>query len=323
MKKKFYIIAAFTLAAAMLTLSSCLKDPRAQDFSNVGTLVELPLEAYNGVGALVAEALPIQATPQIIPIVVNVASPKALSTPLTVTLGLDAAALTAYNHANGLDTGGNVPYTLPPANSFSIPSFKVTIPAGQHTATLNVSIISSNLDPSGLYIIPLTITDGGGQKISNYKTVLLNVQAKNKYDGAYTATGTFTDTANPAITDAGIYPYDIYLETLGAASVGFYDPNNGFYHLINSGGTNSIYGEFAPVFNFDLTTNKITSVVNYYGQPSPGRVRAARIDVTGVNALTGTPGSAGSVIKVKYVMTQGGNDRTFFDETYKYTGPRP
>jgi hypothetical protein len=323
MKKKLYLITTLILSVAVLSLSSCLKDPRAQDFSNVGTLVELPLEAYTGVGKLVPEALPIQTTPQNIPVVINIASPKPLSSALTVTLAVDNNALTAYNHANGLDTGGNVPYTLPPANSYAISSLKVTIPAGQHTATLNVAITSSNLDPSGLYVIPISIVDGGGQKISNYKTVLLNVQAKNKYDGAYTATGTFTDTAAPTITAAGIYPYDIYLVTQSATSVAFEDPSNGFYHLINSGGTNSIYGEFAPVFNFDPTTNVITSVVNYYGQPSPGRVRAARIDVTGVNALTGTPGTAGSVIKVKYVMTQGGADRTFFDETYTYTGTRP
>jgi hypothetical protein len=322
MKKRFYIITTFILSAAVLTMSSCLKDPRAQDFSNVGTLIELPLEAYNGVGALVPEALPIQTTAQTIPVVVNVAAPKALSSALTVTLVLDTAAITAYNTANGLTVADGTAFSLPPSNAYSIPNFKVTIPAGQHTASLNVSVISSNLDPAGLYIIPLTIVDASGQKISNYKTVLLNVQAKNKYDGAYTATGSFTDTAAPTITDDGIYPYDIYLVTLGANSVGFYDPNNGFLHLINSGGTNSVYGEFAPVFNFDAN-NKITSVVNYYGQPSPGRVRAARIDVTGVNALSGTPGTAGSVIKVKYVMTQAGADRTFFDETYTYTGTRP
>jgi hypothetical protein len=322
MKKRFYIITTFILSLAVLTMSSCLKDPRAQDFSNVGALVELPLEAYNGVGKLVAEALPIQTTPQTIPVVVNIAAPKALGSATTVTLLLDTAAITAYNTANGLTAADGTAYTLPPSNSFTISSYKVTVPAGQHTANLNISITSSNLDPAGLYIIPITIVDGGGQKISNYKTVLLNVQAKNKYDGAYTATGTFTDTAAPTITADGIYPYDIYLVTLGATSVGFYDPNNGFLHLINSAGTNSVYGEFAPVFNFDASNN-ITSVVNYYGQPSPSRVRAARIDVTGVNALTGTPGSVGSVIKVKYVMTQGGADRTFFDETYTYTGARP
>jgi hypothetical protein len=308
----------------VLTLSSCLKDPRAQDFSNVGTLIELPLESYNGPGVLVSEALPIQAAAQTIPVVVNIASPKPLSTATTVTLAIDQTALDAYNHANGLDTGGNTPYVIPPSNAFSIANFKVTIPAGQRTANLNITINTSNLDPNGLFVIPISITDGGGQKISNYKTVLLNVQAKNKYDGAYTANGTFTDTSAPTITPTGVYPENIYLVTQGATTVAFEDVTQGFAHLINSAGTFSVYGEFAPVFNFDPATNNITAVTNLYGQPSPTRARAARIDVTGANTFTtGGPGDSGAIITVKYVLQQAGADRTFFSETYKYTGPRP
>jgi len=215
MKKRFYIITTFILAAATLTLSSCLKDPRAQDFSNVGTLVELPLEAYNGLDQLIPEALPIQTTPQTVSLVVNVAAPKALSSNLTVTLAIDQAALDAYNHANGLDTGSNTPYTIPPANAYSIPNLKVTIPAGQHTANLNISVITSNLDPSGAYVIPLTIVDGGGQKISNYKTALLNIQAKNQYDGIYHATG---ERIHPTL---GVLPFDytVHMATAGPTSV--------------------------------------------------------------------------------------------------------
>jgi len=322
MKKRIYISGILLLSAAVLSLSSCLKDSRFVDFSKVGTLVELPLEAFNGSGKLVAQAFPIQATPQTITLVVNIASPKPLGSALTVTLGIDQDALTAYNHAHGLDTGGNTPYTLPPANAFSIPSTKVTIPAGQRMANLNIQVISSNLDPTGLYVIPISIVDGGGQKVSNYKTVLYNVQAKNKYDGAYEATGTFTDTAAPTINSDGVYPEEIYLVTQGANSVAFEDINQGFAHLINNGGL-GVYGEFAPVLNFDPATNKVTSVVNYYGQPSATRFRSARLDVSGVNALSGTPGAAGSVIKVKYVLVQSGADRTFFDETYTYKGARP
>src|SRR6184192_3954879 len=98
MKKKI-LSSLFLLALlpGMLSLSSCLKDSRFVDFSKVGVLVELPLSAYTGVGKLTPEALPIQSTPQTIPVVVNVAAPKALSTPLNVTLAVDQAALDAYN----------------------------------------------------------------------------------------------------------------------------------------------------------------------------------------------------------------------------------
>src|SRR5882757_4405122 len=125
MKKRLYILTVIILSATILSLSSCLKDSRFVDFSQVGTMVELPLEAFNGPGKLVAGAFPIQAAPQTIKLVVNLASPKPLSSDLTVTLGVDQAALTAYNHTNGLDTGTNTPYKLPPANSFTIPNVKV------------------------------------------------------------------------------------------------------------------------------------------------------------------------------------------------------
>jgi hypothetical protein len=52
------------------------------------------------------------------------------------------------------------------------------------------NIKSSVIDPSITnYVLPLTITDGGGQQISNYKTVILNIQVKNAYDANYTETG--------------------------------------------------------------------------------------------------------------------------------------
>ena len=136
--------------------------------------------------------------------------------------------------------------------------------------------------------------------------------------------GTFVDAGSTTITDAGVYPYDVYLETQGANSVAMNDPTKGFQHTINSGGVLASYGEFAPVFTFDPTTKNITSVVNYFGQPSATRARAARIDPTGANKFTsGTPGTVGSVISVKYIMTQAGADRTTFDETLTYKGPRP
>ncbi|MGZ3999829.1 MAG: DUF1735 domain-containing protein, partial [Mucilaginibacter sp.] len=187
MKKRIYFVTAILAATAVLSFSSCLKDPRYYTFANVGTLVELPLAAYYGTGNTVPEALPILNTPQTVAVVVNVASPKPLSTPLTVTLAVDQAALDAYNTANGLS--GADAYVMPPANSYSIPDFKVTVPANQRQAQLQVQVTSSNLDPAGLYILPLSITDASGQKISNYKTILLNIQAKNQYDGTYSLKG--------------------------------------------------------------------------------------------------------------------------------------
>jgi len=252
---------------------------------------------------------------------------------------ISSTYLAQYNTANGTS------YTAIPTSVYTLPTsadvasggayasaggltasatgLTVSFAPGDFAKNVIFKIDGSKLDLSLQYAAAYAITsyDGTSKKVGT-DTILSVVAIKNKYDGAYTATGSFNDSAAPTITSDGVYPYKINLVTVGVNSVAFYDPANGFYHLIMSSGTASVYGEFAPVFNFDPATNAITSVVNYYGQPSPNRHRAARLDITGVNALTGTPGTVGSVIQVKYVMTQNGVDRTFFDETYTYTGPR-
>ena len=290
--------------------------------SNGIPLVELPLEARNLPGNLVQEALPISTTPQVIQVAVNLAVAKVLSTPVTVTLALDTAAVTTYNHANGLDTGGNVPYTLLPAADYSIPSYQVTIPAGQHLVYLNINVNTSIVDPSGLFILPVKITNGGGQQISNYNELLLAVEAKNVYDGVYTVTGTLTDNTSSAYT--GDYPETAQLQTTGPSTDVFYDPNAGYAHLFNTGAGISYYSSFAPVFTF--SGNMVTGVTNYYGQFSGTHVRSASLDPAGVNKFTtGSPGQAGSVFQVSYFLSQGNPavPRTHFVETYTYQGSRP
>jgi hypothetical protein len=323
MKKIIYSITTILWVTAALSLSSCLKDSKYYVNVSQGVpLVELPLEARNLTGNLVAEALPISTTPQVIQVAVNLASTNTLSSPVNVTLALDADAVTAYNHANGLDTGGNVPYTLLPAADYSIPSYQVTIPAGQHLVYFNININTNLVDPSGQFILPIKIVNGGGQQISNYNELLLAVGAKNLYDGVYTVTGTLSDNTDATIT--GSYPETVYLETSSANTNGFYDPNLGFGHAISTSAGPSEYGSFAPVFTFNGST--ITGVTNYYGQFSGSHIRSAILAPGGINKFTtGSPGQAGSVFQVTYIMDQGnpGAPRTTFVETFTYKGPRP
>ena len=323
MKKTIYSITTILMAAAALSLSSCLKNSKYYvDVSQGAPLIELPLEARNLAGNLVAEALPISSTPQVIQVAVNLASAKPLSSPVTVTLAVDAGAVATYNHANGLDTGGNTPYTLLPAADYSIPSLQVTIPAGQRLVYLNINVNTNLVDPSGQFMLPIKIVNGGGQQISNYDELLLAVGAKNQYDGIYTVTGALSDNTDATIT--GSYPETVYLETSSATADGFYDPNLGFAHAISTSTGPSAYGSFAPVFTF--SGSNITSVTNYYGQFSGSHVRSAVLSPSGVNKYTtGSPGQAGSVFQVTYIMDQGnpGVPRTTFVETFTYQGPRP
>lgn len=324
MKKKY--IKLLTIAGVLATLlTSCLKsESNYTDFSKAGTLIELPLSAATGLGKLTIEALPIQTELQNIPVVVNIASPKPLGSAVTVTLGLGVQAdVDAYNKANDFTEDDGTAYVLPPTAAYSLSANKVTIAAGQRMGTINLQVNTSLLDPSALYLIPVSITDGGGQQVSNYKTILFSVQAKNKYDGVYTVTGTMSD-AN-AGTNVGLYPLSVYLETQGATLGAMFDPklNGGFFgHQFTSATGASYYGNFAPIFNFGAD-NTVTAVTNYWGQGTNSQVRAAQLAPGSTSTAKGTPGSTGFSFTVKYIMTQGGNPRTTFTETWTYTGARP
>ena len=166
-------------------LSSCLKDSKyTVDFTKTTPLVELPGAANvsGNAGTFEVVGLLASSAPSPFNVAVNLAAPQPLSKAITVKLSVDAAALTAYNTAN------ETSYTLLPTADFTS-SLSVTIPAGQNLVNLVVNVETSKLDPTQTYVLPLTITDGGGIQISNYKTILYQLTVKNAYDDTYTETG--------------------------------------------------------------------------------------------------------------------------------------
>ena len=272
MKKRFYIKTAFFSLMAMALFSSCLKDSRYVDFAGAKPLVELP--AATGVGpsggVFQALALDIKSTPIPVNVMVNVAAPNPLNTPLTVKLSVDQAALTAYNTANGTS------YVVLPAADYNS-SFTVTIPANQYSANLVVNINSSLIDPSNTnFVLPLTITDGGGQQISNYKTVLYNVQVKNQYDGNYHATGV---RHHPTLGDFP-FDYNVDMGTAGATSIdggGFADSKSDLKITVNADNTVTLSSTYQTVFpqpglpnNYNPATKTFT--LNYFYNTSAPRL---------------------------------------------------
>lgn len=238
MKKRFYIKTAFISVLGVALLSSCLKDPRYLNFAGSPPLVELPGAAnvsgtagYFEVVGLAANAT--APTPFNVP--VNLAAPKPLGSNLTVKLSVNQAALTAYNTANSTS------YVLLPSEDYTS-TLSVTIPAGQNLVNLVVNVITSKVDPTVDYVLPLTITDGGGQQISNYNTILYDIKVKNQYDDSYTATGYVF---HPSVARAINATYAV--TTQGAntcqAPVG------------DLGGSNSFY------FNFDVNGSTVSNWV--------------------------------------------------------------
>lgn len=151
-------------------------------------------------------------TAQTVPVYVNVASPQVPNTPTTVTLKLDTAALSALNASIGgvysgytsqsntpgigfdlipSDSTGNPHYELLPSNAYTVTSWTVTVPAGQRLVALNIQVNPSAVDTTTTvgtdgsgnavpmlnhnYVLPISIVSAS-QKVSNWKTVLVNVQ---------------------------------------------------------------------------------------------------------------------------------------------------
>ncbi len=142
----------------------------------------------------------------------------------------------------------------------------------------------------------------------------------NPWDGKYRLEGTLVDAKDPAF----VWPGNIYLynaETISATQIQLISIDLGIAgHLLKNGINLTFYGNFGLIVTFDPATNKITSITNSYGQPSPTSGRSAVLDPSGVN----TWDPATKNIKIKYWMDEAGfaGHRTSFDETWVYVGAR-
>lgn len=138
------------------------------------------------------------------------------------------------------------------------------------------------------------------------------------WNARYRIEGTLTDVSEPAITWPGSYEY--YLETISSTQVKLISKDLTIAgHLISHGGSLSYYSNFGLILNFDPANNKITSISNFYGQPSPNG-RSAILDPSGVNSWDPLT----KRISIKYWMDEAGisGHRTSFNETWVYLGAR-
>lgn len=203
------------------------------------------------------------------------------------------------------------------------------------------------LDPSSLYGVGFTVTsaDANGV-ISSEKTLIIEIGAKNDWDGRYAVTGPMVDVTNatliqwnnPAIAGfpaANGGAWELHLITAGASTVLMFDNTiwGAPFHPILSGTANSGWGSFCPYVNINPATGTIADIWNYYGEIaqggsgpplySAGNTRRCVLDPSGVNAVQGNKD-----ILIKYFMAMPSviaappHYRVFFDEKWKYIGPR-
>jgi uncharacterized protein DUF1735 len=162
----------FTSALLILGLGSCVKS--AKDFTDLSKTSDLVILMNSGTGNFKASNLLVNtASPDTLKktVMADLASATSNSGPVTVTIGVDNSAIAAYNSANGTN------FQPFPANAFKFVSNTITIPGGQqHYGTTDVWIFQNKLDPTISYMLPVSITDGGGKNLSsNQNTIYYNV----------------------------------------------------------------------------------------------------------------------------------------------------
>jgi len=208
-----------------------------------------------------------------------------------------------------------------PTNGYSIANLEFDISAGG-SVDVPITIIKTNLNTDTIWGIGLKIDSASGGTIAqDAKTIVVKFDFRNKWDGRYRMTGTFTDVAAPTIT---FTEQVVKLVTVSPNSVVMVPEQLGIPgYLILSGTSLSYYGSFGPTFTFNLTNNKLVAVTNSYGQPA-SNTRSAEIDPSGTNNWD----PATKAIVVKFYMKQPNTVttapyiRVYFNNTLIYLGAR-
>jgi len=193
MKNKTKIVSIIAGCFAMIIgFSSCIKNrlPLETDFSHLQDHVGIIKGGLTNFGA--ANFSFFGADSVTLTLIVNLESANLPSSPLKVTIGVDAAKLDSYNSANGTS------YTIAPSNSYIIGSTTLTIPAGQQFAETTVTFIAADLDPTISYMLPISIMDASGKQLTgNLNTIYYHIIG-NPIAGIYT--WNFTRWSDPDTT---------------------------------------------------------------------------------------------------------------------------
>jgi len=204
--KKTKIIFISLLALTTMFMTSCLNDLEdfMGDFGSSPAIAEFNENADAAAGStfLYVTYAPGEVDASLVRL--NIASVNPLSTDVTITLALDDALVTAYNHDRGYDTLPPVPdplYHAIPAAALNITSYQVTIPAGKREATWDIKV-SPSLIPDFFnvkYLVGVKIVSatGGAVVSGNFSELLVRVMAKNKYHGSYHSVGWFVHPSSP------------------------------------------------------------------------------------------------------------------------------
>lgn len=322
----YKIIGTSLAAAVVLAQASCLKDKlnNADPAAGSNSVVEfqnssIPV-SYTSIYPQYSNSLIFAPDTAGFNINVNYAGANnGAPQDIQVTLAMDTAALSKFN------ADQQASFEVPPTDLYTLPT-TVTIPKGKSQATIRVTVkLAADYDYSADYVLPLKISAASfGTISSNFGTAMYSFSGRNKYDGSYSLTNTQVGWGAYGIADVnygdGVYTYpnNIGIVTSGAGSVTTFDKDYGnLLPAFAAGGGKTAFGATTPMFTFDPSTDKITSVTNT--SPPDSRNRTLYLNP----AVTDSRYDAGKkTIYAAFIMSQTGRPLQYFYDTLVYQGVR-
>lgn len=245
MKKNTLLYYCLPGLLLLLLSGACVKNiPQYTNFNDIHPIAEI----YQGGPTINNAYIALQATPTDYTIDVNLASPDPASKAIQVSLALDTADFNTMNaNAGGM-------YTLLPAAAYTVANWKVTIPAGQHLASLHVAINSTLLDTTQSYILPVMITDASGVTVSgNFYYGFWKVAQGNPWVGLYHSVGYKLDVGVVTKIDQDKYLY--FADPNPALGLGYSGRNT----VIGQAGDDVTYIDYG--IGMDLTVDPVSDTV--------------------------------------------------------------
>jgi len=164
--------ALFAISSLLIMVTSCVKE--REGFTDLSQTSDMVILNGAGTGNFKASNILVNtSSPDTVKktVMAVFASNNSKNGPVTVTIKVDNAALTAYNAANGTN------FQAFPANAFKLVSNTITINGGlEHTGSTMLWIFQNKLDPTVSYMLPISISDAQGKALSNNQnTIYYNV----------------------------------------------------------------------------------------------------------------------------------------------------
>jgi hypothetical protein len=312
--KRIYIN-ALTSVLSLVLLASCLDDDKQPldptGYQNVIEFgdISVPASPAGSIYPLYSTAFAV--SPQAsFETIIKFAGPQSNDKDIQVTIAVDPVALADYNEQMEELNGST--FELLPAENYSIPTMTYTIPKGQASVSVPITVFPDKFDLARSFAIPLRIVSASSGIVSgNFGVAILATVAKNQYDAAYETNVQMT---NWNYTGVGIsdkaedYPDYIGLVTTGPNSVSLFNYLRGDnlqpgFSANADGSTGATgFGAATPEFTFDAS-GKLVSVVNT--TPDDGRGRAFVINAAapaGHNQFNATTRS----VTLNYFFKQNG-----------------